>query len=61
MKLIIEIPDSEISEAADFMASLPAKAKSIQLTVGQFTQVELKFTSLRLEHKPTVRKLKVVK
>lgn len=58
MQLIIDVPESEVKELADFMASLPSKAKTVQLTVGQFTQVEVKFRSLALLHKPTKPKVK---
>jgi len=58
MKIIIEIPDTEIQDAVGFMTCLPEKAKTIQLTVGNNTQAEFKFKSISMEHKPKAKKEK---
>lgn len=59
MKIIIEVPDSESAAVAEFMSLLPKKkAETIQLTVGQFTQVEIKFDSLGVLRSTTPRRAK---
>ncbi len=62
MKIVIEIPESEIDEAHDLLTCLSDNSpadKTVQLTFGSFIQTEIEYKSVSIEHSPPRKKNKI--